>query len=601
MANHTILIIDYEPRSIERFRDPLVAAGYTIEIATDGISGVEAFHRLNPDMVLVEAMIPKKHGFEVCQDLKRTPHGRRTPVLITTSVYKGRKYRTQALHIYGCDEYIEKPIAPEQLLEVVGKFFGSAASAPSEDAAEPASVPSQGSGDRASHATEMTNAQSTPSADLQPHPFVKDDGEDEITALLDAILPGGSVTPRRAEPSQLAVAATSQLPAEPIEEDPFALIRAELNADLGSFSGALAVEPTVPDEPAVEAIPSDQVVSPSVFEALPEPEAGAPGRVVSFDTKRPRKSGRNKKSAKPTPEPVATPADEPVFSAPVFSAPAESAATVTLPRGTMVETELNESKGRRGMPVWVWVGLGVFAVVGAYVAFSRGTVTRVEAPPPPPPQQTIAVEAQTAAPTSLPSLPVEQPPSAVVVESRKPEPTTLKAAAPAPKKSPDRAPAPASKSKRAPAQIPTSVPEPLATAPVHAPKTETQTPSGLGDNVAGIENVPDPAAAGAPTAVVPGALVPIDEADVMPVGVTRRPPSYSTQARALQLSGTVIMNVLVNERGTVDQVVLVTGVPGADVNDSAMRAAKAWTYRPATKRGVPVKVWKSEQVTIPPG
>jgi response regulator RpfG family c-di-GMP phosphodiesterase len=45
-------------------------------------------------------------------ELKRTPHGRKTPILITTGATRGRKYRTQALHIYGCDEYIEKPIAP---------------------------------------------------------------------------------------------------------------------------------------------------------------------------------------------------------------------------------------------------------------------------------------------------------------------------------------------------------------------------------------------------------------------------------------------------------------------------------------------------------
>ena len=60
------------------------------------------------------------------------------------------------------------------------------------------------------------------------------------------------------------------------------------------------------------------------------------------------------------------------------------------------------------------------------------------------------------------------------------------------------------------------------------------------------------------------------------------------------------MNVLVNDRGTVDQVVLVSGVPGADLNDAAMAAAKAWTYRPATKNGVPVKVWRSEQVIFTP-
>ena len=43
MSNYTILLIDYEPRSIERFRDPLVAAGYRIEIATDGIFPASIF------------------------------------------------------------------------------------------------------------------------------------------------------------------------------------------------------------------------------------------------------------------------------------------------------------------------------------------------------------------------------------------------------------------------------------------------------------------------------------------------------------------------------------------------------------------------------
>jgi CheY-like chemotaxis protein len=104
MANYTILLIDYEPRSIERFRQPLSDAGYTVEIATDGLTGIEAFHRLSPDMVLVEAMIPKKHGFEVCQELKRTAHGRKTPVLITTGVYKGRAERR--LSRSTGDEYI---------------------------------------------------------------------------------------------------------------------------------------------------------------------------------------------------------------------------------------------------------------------------------------------------------------------------------------------------------------------------------------------------------------------------------------------------------------------------------------------------------------
>jgi DNA-binding response OmpR family regulator len=114
-----ILIIDYEPRGIKQLNDPLELAGYEIRIAKDGVAGIEAFNKEKPDLVLIEAMLPKRHGFEVCQEIKRTDHGRRTPVVIVTSVYKGRKYRSQAKYQYGCDEYLEKPVAADKLLEIV--------------------------------------------------------------------------------------------------------------------------------------------------------------------------------------------------------------------------------------------------------------------------------------------------------------------------------------------------------------------------------------------------------------------------------------------------------------------------------------------------
>jgi len=118
-----ILIIDYEPRGIKQLSDPLGGAGYEIVLAKDGLAGIEIFKRERPDLTLIEAMLPKKHGFEVCQELKRTDHGRQTPIVIVTSVYKGRKYRSQAIHQHGCDEYLEKPIPAERLLEVVGRLL----------------------------------------------------------------------------------------------------------------------------------------------------------------------------------------------------------------------------------------------------------------------------------------------------------------------------------------------------------------------------------------------------------------------------------------------------------------------------------------------
>jgi DNA-binding response OmpR family regulator len=318
MANHTILLIDYEPRSIERFRQPLTAAGYRVEIATDGIAGVEAFTRLNPDMVLVEAMIPKKHGFEVCQELKRTPHGRRTPIIITTGVYKGRKYRTQALHIYGCDEYIEKPIAAEQLLAIVERFLTNTPSASREPVAanvEAAEVSS-------TVAAESPRAVPESKPNKGPKAVVADLTEDEIMARLDAILPVAS--PIAAEPAIIEETpeppiAELAAPAGPeIDPDPFRQMQAELTAELGSLSTALALEPAPILEPVRDPIPSDQAAVPPLLDSLPaEPEPPAtealpaPGQVVSFDVKR---SKKHKKSGRKHGEAVATDRIEPCVS-----------------------------------------------------------------------------------------------------------------------------------------------------------------------------------------------------------------------------------------------------------------------------------------------
>jgi len=212
MANHTILLIDYEPKSIDKVRRPLTACGYSIEVATDGIAGLEAFHRLKPDLVMIEAMIPKKHGFEVCQEIKKTPQGKRTPIIITTSVYKGRKYRNQAFHIHGCDEYLEKPLDEEQIVTVCRRMLG--------DVAEPMPPPLP------SHDEPqilMDTAPEPPAAPvvMAPAPMLDDD-ELEILARLDAILPGfggssASDSAPTAAPQKPPAPAPAPPPAPPME------------------------------------------------------------------------------------------------------------------------------------------------------------------------------------------------------------------------------------------------------------------------------------------------------------------------------------------------------------------------------------------------
>jgi len=159
-----ILIIDYEPRGIKQLSDPLEDAGHEIIVAKDGIVGLEVFKKEEPDLVLIEAMLPRRHGFEVCGEMKRTEHGRKTPVVVVTSVYKGRKYRSQAIHQHGADEYLEKPIAPETLTKTVeGLLPDRPRAAPTPVAPAPVAMPVATAPEVAA-ATRVTTPVATPVA-----------------------------------------------------------------------------------------------------------------------------------------------------------------------------------------------------------------------------------------------------------------------------------------------------------------------------------------------------------------------------------------------------------------------------------------------------
>jgi len=129
-------------------------------------------------------MIPKKHGFEVCQEIKKVPEGKSTPVIIMTGVYKGRKYRTQAMHVHGCDEYVEKPITPEALLEIVKRFVppGSIAQAVAVGGGQKG--PSSMAGEKLGEVIPFPADRSSYTLhDVDP------DAEREIMSKLDEILP----------------------------------------------------------------------------------------------------------------------------------------------------------------------------------------------------------------------------------------------------------------------------------------------------------------------------------------------------------------------------------------------------------------------------
>ena len=90
----------------------------------------------------------------------------------------------------------------------------------------------------------------------------------------------------------------------------------------------------------------------------------------------------------------------------------------------------------------------------------------------------------------------------------------------------------------------------------------------------------------------------LTEADSPPAPLEKWRPDYPPLARKLRQEGVVHLRLLVNERGTVDQVEVLSSDASTLLERAAIKTARRWTYRPATKDETPVKVWIVEPVVF---
>jgi CheY-like chemotaxis protein len=114
-----VLIVDDEPEIRQLVEKMLRAKGYEVEVAQDGADGLEKAERLVPDLVLLDAMLPKVHGFEACRRIKASPRTRHVPVVMMTAIYRGWRFAQDAKDTYGAEDYVEKPFRLDDLLHRV--------------------------------------------------------------------------------------------------------------------------------------------------------------------------------------------------------------------------------------------------------------------------------------------------------------------------------------------------------------------------------------------------------------------------------------------------------------------------------------------------
>lgn len=124
MSMKSVLVVEDDHLNMHLISLFLRAHGYRPHAARDGVSALESFRRNDPDMMIVDVQLPRKNGFEVCFDVKRTEHGRNTPVLLMSAVYTDREHAERYSSDLHADGYFVKPFDMNHLLERVRELIG---------------------------------------------------------------------------------------------------------------------------------------------------------------------------------------------------------------------------------------------------------------------------------------------------------------------------------------------------------------------------------------------------------------------------------------------------------------------------------------------
>ena len=115
-----ILIADDSLRSF-RYSASALATGHTIVTVMDGEAAEEKVRTEKIDLIVLDVLMPKKNGFQVCRDIKSNAQFKNIPVIMVTS-------KDQASDKFwgmkqGADEYLTKPFKPEDLVKAVKKYI----------------------------------------------------------------------------------------------------------------------------------------------------------------------------------------------------------------------------------------------------------------------------------------------------------------------------------------------------------------------------------------------------------------------------------------------------------------------------------------------
>ncbi|MBM4318810.1 MAG: response regulator [Deltaproteobacteria bacterium] len=114
-----ILLVDDDPDFVDAVKSIVEGAGYAVDVAYDGKEALEILPASNPDIIILDVMMPEVNGHEACKRIKADPQFSHVPIILLTAVSSrvtSSTYTHRDMLESEAEDYIPKPVEPEVLL-----------------------------------------------------------------------------------------------------------------------------------------------------------------------------------------------------------------------------------------------------------------------------------------------------------------------------------------------------------------------------------------------------------------------------------------------------------------------------------------------------
>ncbi len=121
---HRVLVVEDEPNIADSLSFLMKQAGFEVRIARDGDAALRMIESEIPDLVLLDIMMPRRDGYEVCRVIRSNPDWRDMRIVVLTA--KGREHDRQKSLALGADDFVTKPFSTRDIVQRVSKALGEA-------------------------------------------------------------------------------------------------------------------------------------------------------------------------------------------------------------------------------------------------------------------------------------------------------------------------------------------------------------------------------------------------------------------------------------------------------------------------------------------